>query len=71
MSSDDVDNGGLYLKHIEDTEPGKYVVFPPSIMHYATENTDQEPRITIAANIYPNGNISCGSVSKLKIKIIE
>ena len=71
ISSDDVDNGSLYLKHVEDTEPGKYVVFPPSIMHYATKNTDQEPRTTIAANIYPNGTISCGGVSKLKIKVVD
>ena len=71
ISSEDVDKGGLCLKHEEATEPGKYVIFPASTLHYATPNTDQEPRVTITANIYPSGMISCGGVSNLKIKVIN
>jgi len=60
-----------YLKHYESTEPGKFVVFPPSIFHYATKNTTNTNRVTIAANAYPEGLITCGNVSKMKIKIIK
>ena len=69
LSSDDVDQGALQLQYAEETEPGKYIIFPPSIDHYATKNTGLEDRITIAANIYPTGNISCGGVSNLKIEV--
>ena len=69
LSSNDVDQGRLQLHHAEETEPGKYIIFPPSIDHYATKNTSPEARITIAANIYPTGKISCGGVSNLKIEV--
>jgi len=58
-----------HLHHYELTEPGKFVVFPPHIFHYSTENKSDDYRITIAANIFPEGTISYGGVSKMKISI--
>lgn len=58
-----------HLHHYELTEPGKFIVFPPHIYHYSTENKTNEYRSTIAANIFPEGLISYGGVSKMKIKI--
>lgn len=58
------------LYHYEPTEPGKFIVFPPHIYHYSTQNKSDEYRITIAANIFPSGKVSYGGVSKMKISVI-
>jgi uncharacterized protein (TIGR02466 family) len=61
--------GDSNIYHYEPTEPGKFIVFPPNIYHYSTPNRSDDDRITIAANIFPEGTISYGSVSKMKISI--
>jgi len=58
------------IYHYEPTEPGKFIVFPPHISHYSTDNVDDKNRITIAANVFPEGTISCGGVSRMKISIL-
>lgn len=61
--------GDTDIYHYELTEPGKFVVFPPHIFHYSTENLENKKRITIAANIFPEGLINYGSVSRMKISM--
>jgi len=63
--------GDTELYHYEPTEPGKFIVFPPQIYHYSTKNLSDKKRVTIAANIFPDGLITCGGVSKMKIKVCE
>ena len=62
-------NDDIEIYHYEPTEPGKFIVFPPHIYHYSTKNTSDKKRVTIAANIFPDGLISYGGVSKMKINI--
>lgn len=59
-----------YLVHEEPTEPGKFLAFPPQIHHYSRPNTDDNVRITIAANWFPTGLINCGDVSHLNIEVL-
>ena len=59
----------IEIKHYEPTEPGKFIVFPPHIYHYSTDNMNDTDRITIAANIFPNGSINYGSVSRFNISV--
>ena len=59
----------ISLNYCEDTVPGKYIVFPSNMWHYAMINTSYKPRITIAANIFPSGEISDGGVGHLNIKV--
>ena len=59
------------LNWMEDTEPGKFIVFPPMIRHRAWANTSPEDRITIAANWFPTGNINASGVSHLKVDVIQ
>lgn len=60
-----------FLYHYEPTEPGKFIVFPSHIYHYSSVNNLETKRVTIAANVFPEGTISygSGSVSKMKISI--
>tara|TARA_R110000744_G_scaffold348198_1_gene453758 strand:- start:1296 stop:1940 length:645 start_codon:yes stop_codon:yes gene_type:complete len=69
LSQKDYSNEEYDLKHLEPTEPGKYIVFPPKIFHYAQPNTKDETRYTIAANAFPNGLISCGGTNELNLKL--
>ena len=62
-------DGDTDIYHYEPTEPGKFVVFPPHIFHRSTPNLHSKKRITIAANIFPEGKISYGGVSRLKISL--
>jgi uncharacterized protein (TIGR02466 family) len=57
------------IYHYEPTEPGKFVVFPPHFYHYSTPNTGTKERVTIAANVFPEGLISANGVSRMKIRI--
>jgi uncharacterized protein (TIGR02466 family) len=57
------------IYHYEPTEPGKFIIFPPHIFHYSTKNISDKKRVTIAANIFPEGTISYGGVSRMKITI--
>jgi hypothetical protein len=59
--------GDTDIYHYEPTEPGKFIIFPPHIFHYSTKNILDKKRITIAANIFPEGTISYGGVSRMKI----
>jgi uncharacterized protein (TIGR02466 family) len=61
--------GDTDIYHYEPTEPGKFIIFPPHIFHYSTKNISDKKRITIAANIFPEGTISYGGVSRMKISI--
>jgi hypothetical protein len=63
------DNKVHLLEYSEKTEPGKFIVFPSMINHYAERNTSNEDRMTIAANFFPTGLITCGGVSTLKIEV--
>ena len=58
-----------HIMHEEETEPGKYICFPPSIRHYAQPNTTNKPRMTIAANAFPSGLIESGGVSRLRVEV--
>lgn len=60
-----------FLIHEEETEPGKYVVFPPTIPHRAQINTANYDRITIACDIFPTGIISNGYTSHLNLNVIN
>ena len=59
-----------FLKHQEPTEPGKFIVFPPTIRHRATPNQSEEDRITIAANAFPDGLINATGVSHLNVQVL-
>ena len=59
------------LTHEEPTVPGRYIVFPPTIRHKATENEESCDRITVAANWFPTGNIFYNGVSHLNIEVIQ
>ena len=59
-----------FLVHEEPTEPGKFVVFPPMVIHHATANTSKEDRITISANAFPTGIINAGSASRLHVEVL-
>ena len=59
-----------FLVHEEPTEPGKFVVFPPMVIHHATPNTSKEDRITISANAFPTGIINAGSASRLHVEVL-
>ena len=59
-----------HLTHEEPTEPGKFIVFPPTIRHYAQPNTSNMPRMTIAANAFPSGLIESGGVSRMKVEVL-
>lgn len=64
------DMSKYFLFHEEDTEPGKYIIFPPTIIHKAQKNTANYDRITIACDIFPTGIISQGYTSNLNINVI-
>ena len=57
------------IYHYEPTEAGKFMIFPPHIFHYSTKNFLDKKRVTIAANIFPEGTISYGGVSRMRIEI--
>ena len=59
------------LSYTEPTEPGKFIVFPPTIRHRAWPNTSEEDRITIAANWFPTGNLNAAGVSHLRLDVIQ
>jgi|TARA_B100000085_G_C18506427_1_gene497718 uncharacterized protein (TIGR02466 family) len=58
-----------HIYHYERTEPGKYVVFPPHFYHYSTPNSEIEERVTVAANVFPEGLISANGVSRMRISV--
>lgn len=58
-----------FLTHEEPTEPGKYIVFPSTIVHYAQPNTSNMDRVTIACDAFPCGLISQGYTSKLRVQV--
>ena len=58
------------LVHKEQTEPGKYIVFPPTIPHESECNTSNSDRITIAADAFPSGLINRGGTSRLKVNVL-
>lgn len=58
-----------YLIHEEPTEPGKYIVFPSAIPHYAQANSSEMDRVTIACDAFPNGLINQGYTSRLKVQV--
>ena len=58
------------LVHKEPTEPGKYIVFPPTIPHESECNTSNSDRITIAADAFPSGLINRGGTSRLKVNVL-
>jgi len=60
----------FFLKHEEPTEPGKFIVFPPTIRHRASPNLSEEDRITIAANAFPDGLINATGVSHLNVQVL-
>ena len=59
-----------YLVHKEPTEPGKFVVFPPTIRHYSQPNSSRYDRYTIAVNWFPTGLVNCGDVSHLNVEVL-
>jgi len=59
------------LVHEEPTVPGRFIVFPPTIMHRATPNNQDYDRITLAANWFPTGLVNSGGVSHLKVKVMQ
>lgn len=65
----DPDLGEVEIKHYEPTEPGKFIVFPPHIYHYSTPNLNKKKRITVAANIFPDGKINYGGVSRFNVTV--
>jgi len=64
------DTSKYYLVHKEPTEPGKYIVFPSTIMHRTEPNTYHDDRITIACDAFPTGLISQGYTSRLKVQVL-
>ena len=69
-SYDEESEKTYFLFHEESTEPGKFIVFPPTITHRSTPNTSNEDRITIAANAFPTGVINAGGVSRLHVEVL-
>ena len=69
IGPDGFDNKVHLLQYSEPTEPGKFIVFPSMISHYADKNSSDEDRITIAVNFFPTGTITCGGVSTLRIEV--
>ena len=59
-----------FITHEEPTEPGKYLVFPPTIVHRAQPNTSNEDRVTIACDAFPNGLINQGYTSRMKVQVL-
>lgn len=59
-----------YITHEEPTEPGKYIVFPSTITHYAQPNTSDVDRVTIACDAFPSGLISQGYTSRMKLQVL-
>ena len=59
------------LTHEEPTVPGRFIVFPPTILHKATPNEEDCDRITVAANWFPTGNINSSGVSHLNVSVIQ
>ena len=70
ISSEDVDKGGLCLKHEEATEPGKYIVFHPTIIHESQKNSSMFDRITMACDAFPEGLINKGATSRLNVRVL-
>lgn len=59
-----------YLMHEEPTEPGKYIVFPAAIPHYAQANSGDADRVTIACDAFPTGLINQGYTSRLNVQVL-
>ena len=59
------------LVYEEPTVPGRFIVFPPTIMHRSTPNKENCDRITLAANWFPTGLVNSGGVSHLKVKVMQ
>ena len=59
------------LVYEEPTVPGRFIVFPPTIMHRSTPNKENCDRITLAANWFPTGLVNSGGVSHLKLKVMQ
>ena len=67
----DYDDSTKYeLVHEEPTEPGKYIVFHPTIVHESTPNTSNEDRITMACDDFPDGLINKGATSRLNVRLL-
>lgn len=60
----------LYLHHREATVPGKLLIFPAGFFHYATKNESSEPRLTLSFNSFPDGFVTAGGVSRMRIKVL-
>ena len=58
-----------FLTHEEPTEPGKFVVFPSTVSHYAQENTSDADRVTISCDAFPTGLINQGYTSRLRVQV--
>ena len=65
-----VDTSSYELVHEEPTEPGKYIVFHPTIIHESTPNTSNEDRITMACDAFPDGLINKGATSRLNVRLL-
>lgn len=70
VGKDSFEKNLFQIKHEEPTEPGKFIVFPSTIDHYAMPNTASVDRYTIAANVFPTGLISADSFSQIKIEVL-
>ena len=67
----DYDESPKYeLVHEEATEPGKYIVFHPTIIHESQPNSSIHDRITMACDAFPDGLSNKGATSRLNIKIL-
>ena len=58
------------LVHKEPTEPGKYIVFPPTIPHKSECNSSSGDRITLAADAFPTGLVNRGGTSRLMVNVL-
>ena len=67
----DYDDSYKYeLVHEEATEPGKYIVFHPTIIHESQPNSSIHDRITMACDAFPDGLSNKGATSRLNVKIL-
>ena len=67
----DYDDSYKYeLVHEEATEPGKYIVFHPTIIHESDPNSSPYDRITMACDAFPDGLINKGATSRLNVRVL-
>ena len=60
-----------YLLHEEPTEPGKFIVFPPTLRHMSQPNTSPGDRYTIGSNWALDGLLNEGGVSRLNLQVLQ